>query len=55
MQMKMQTAVQTDLPVVQEVNTAMQIQVQKLASQEGAVQTQTATQTATQRQAVTQI
>ena len=52
----MQIAVQTDqLPVVQEVSSAMQIQDQKLVSLKGAVQTQTAIQTAIQTQIVIEI
>ena len=43
------------LPMVQEVTCAMQIQGQKLVSKKGAVQTQTAVQTAIQVQAVIEI
>ena len=52
----MQIAVQTDqLPVVQEVSSAMQIQGQKLMDQKGTVKKETEIQTGIQKQAVIHI
>ena len=52
-QIKMQIVVQTgQLPIVQEVRSAMQIHGQKLVSQKAAAQTRTTIQTAIQTQAV---